>query len=131
MSGTLTRQRRVLRGPALPHLVGLDGLRAVAVIAVVLYHADVPFVPGGFLGVDVFFVLSGFLITSLLLAEHAATGRVGFARFWFHRARRLLPALFAVLVFVCLYAVLLATWLALRYGPPTLSAWRFSGSVLP
>lgn len=93
---------------ALPHRPALDGVRALAVIGVLLYHGGVSWLPGGFLGVDVFFVLSGFLITSLLLAEHEATGRVGFARFWFHRARRLLPALFAVLVFVCLYAVLLA-----------------------
>jgi peptidoglycan/LPS O-acetylase OafA/YrhL len=89
---------------ALPHRPALDGVRALAVIGVLLYHGGVSWLPGGFLGVDVFFVLSGFLITSLLLAEHEATGRVGFARFWFHRARRLLPALFAVLVFVCLYA---------------------------
>ena len=106
MSGTLTRQRRVLRGPALPHLVGLDGLRAVAVIAVVLYHADVPFMPGGFLGVDVFFVLSGFLIPSLLLVELDRTGRVDFGRFYLRRARRLLPALLAVLA---VSAVLVAT----------------------
>ncbi len=106
MSGTLTRQRRALRGPTLPHLVGLDGLRAVAVIAVVLYHADVPFMPGGFLGVDVFFVLSGFLITSLLLVELDRTGRLDFGRFYLRRARRLLPALFAVLA---VSALLVAT----------------------
>jgi peptidoglycan/LPS O-acetylase OafA/YrhL len=97
MSGTLTRQRRTVRGPALPHLVGLDGLRAVAVIAVVLYHADVAWIPGGFLGVDVFFVLSGFLITSLLLVELDRTGAIDFKTFYIRRARRLLPALFAVL----------------------------------
>ncbi|HSO03643.1 MAG TPA: acyltransferase family protein [Candidatus Limnocylindrales bacterium] len=97
MSGTLTRQRRAVRRPALPHLVGLDGLRAVAVIAVVLYHADVAWIPGGFLGVDVFFVLSGFLITSLLLVELDRTGGLDFKNFYVRRARRLLPALFAVL----------------------------------
>ncbi len=98
MSGTLTRQRRAVRAPALPHLAGLDGLRAVAVIAVVLYHADVPGISGGFLGVDVFFVLSGFLITSLLLVELDRTGGISFRRFYARRARRLLPALIAVLV---------------------------------
>jgi peptidoglycan/LPS O-acetylase OafA/YrhL len=77
--------------------VGLDGLRAVAVIAVVLYHADVAWIPGGFLGVDVFFVLSGFLITSLLLVELDRTGGLDFKNFYIRRARRLLPALFAVL----------------------------------
>jgi peptidoglycan/LPS O-acetylase OafA/YrhL len=106
VSGTLTRQRRAVRGPALPHLVGLDGLRAVAVIAVVLYHADVPWLPGGFLGVDVFFVLSGFLITSLLLVELDRTGGLDFRTFYLRRARRLLPALFAVLA---VSAVLVAT----------------------
>jgi peptidoglycan/LPS O-acetylase OafA/YrhL len=86
--------------------VGLDGLRAVAVIAVVLYHADVPGVSGGFLGVDVFFVLSGFLITSLLLVELDRTGGISFRRFYARRARRLLPALVAVLAVT---AVLVAT----------------------
>src|SRR5215204_4828380 len=75
---------------------GLDGLRALAVVAVLLYHADVAWAPGGFLGVDVFFVISGYLITSLLLAEWAARGRVDLKAFWLGRARRLLPALFVV-----------------------------------
>ncbi len=108
MSGTLTRQRRTVRGPALPHLVGLDGVRAVAVIAVVLYHADVPWIPGGFLGVDVFFVLSGFLITSLLLVELDRTGRIDFKRFYIRRARRLLPALFLVLGVTALIVAVVA-----------------------
>ena len=80
---------------------GIDGLRAVAVTAVFLYHADPSWVPGGFLGVDVFFVISGYLITSLLLAEFGDSGRVALWRFWGRRARRLLPALFALLA-VCL-----------------------------
>ncbi|MBD3942593.1 acetyltransferase [Microbacterium sp. NEAU-LLC] len=82
-------------------LAGLDGLRAIAVILVVAYHLFPPAVlPGGFIGVDVFFVISGFLITSLLLRERAATGAVALGRFWQRRARRLLPAL-AVVVAVC------------------------------
>jgi peptidoglycan/LPS O-acetylase OafA/YrhL len=76
------------------------------VIAVVLYHADVPWVSGGFLGVDVFFVLSGFLITSLLLVELDRTHGIDFKAFYLRRARRLLPALFAVLAVT---AVLVAT----------------------
>src|SRR6476660_9215149 len=78
----------------------LDGVRAVAVLAVLLFHGGVGFLPGGFLGVDAFFVLSGFLITSLLLAEHARHGRVRLAAFWGRRARRLLPALLVLLVVV-------------------------------
>jgi len=90
-------------GTQLPYRPGLDGLRALAVAGVVLYHAGVSWMPGGFLGVDVFFVLSGYLITSLLLAERRRKGRVGFKAFWMRRARRLLPAVLLV-VFVCLLA---------------------------
>jgi peptidoglycan/LPS O-acetylase OafA/YrhL len=71
---------------------GIDALRAVAVLAVFLYHAGVGWMPGGFLGVDVFFVISGYLITSLLLAEYRRGGHVKLGRFWARRARRLLPA---------------------------------------
>ncbi|CAN5425664.1 SGNH hydrolase domain-containing protein [soil metagenome] len=70
----------------------VEGLRAVAVVLVLLYHARFDFMSGGFIGVDVFFVLSGFLITSLLLRELASTGTVSLASFWARRARRLLPA---------------------------------------
>ncbi|MFD0823325.1 acyltransferase family protein, partial [Micromonospora zhanjiangensis] len=76
----------------------LDGLRALAVAAVLAFHGGVAALPGGFLGVDAFFVLSGFLITSLLLAEHRATGRLDLVAFWGRRVRRLLPALLVVLV---------------------------------
>ena len=81
----------------LPHMPGLDGLRGVAVAAVLLYHAGVSWIPGGFLGVEVFFAVSGYLITQLLLGEKAATGRVSLATFWKRRARRLLPALLAMI----------------------------------
>ena len=70
----------------------IEGLRAVAVIAVVLYHAGIPGIAGGFIGVDVFFVISGFLITGLLWREVAATNTVRLGRFYGARARRLLPA---------------------------------------
>jgi peptidoglycan/LPS O-acetylase OafA/YrhL len=76
----------------LPYLPGIDALRAIAVLAVFLYHAGVGWMPGGFLGVDVFFVISGYLITSLLLSERRRTGRVRLGQFWLRRARRLLPA---------------------------------------
>ena len=91
------------RPSGLPYLAGLDGLRALAVIAVVLYHAGVDFVPAGFLGVEIFFVISGYLITSLLLSEHAATSAVSLRRFWMRRARRLLPALFLLVAVVLTY----------------------------
>jgi peptidoglycan/LPS O-acetylase OafA/YrhL/lysophospholipase L1-like esterase len=75
-----------------PYLPGVDALRALAVLAVFFYHAGVDWMPGGFLGVDVFFVISGFLITSLLLREFRGGGHVRLGRFWLRRARRLLPA---------------------------------------
>ncbi|HSL73477.1 MAG TPA: acyltransferase family protein [Ilumatobacteraceae bacterium] len=77
----------------LPYLPALDGLRAIAVTAVLLYHLDLPWATGGFLGVDLFFVISGFLITTLLLGEHATTGRIGIRDFWVRRFKRLVPPL--------------------------------------
>jgi peptidoglycan/LPS O-acetylase OafA/YrhL len=76
----------------LAHEPALDGVRGVAVAVVLLFHHGASWTPGGFLGVSLFFTLSGYLITSLLLAEHDATGRVSLRRFWARRARRLMPA---------------------------------------
>ena len=90
---------RAVTAPA-DRLAGLDGLRAIAVTLVVLFHFAPDALPGGYLGVDVFFPISGFLITTLLLRERLATGGVGVLRFWQRRARRLLPAL-AVVLLVC------------------------------
>jgi peptidoglycan/LPS O-acetylase OafA/YrhL len=89
----------------LPYSPGLDGLRAFAVIAVLLYHADLIWIPGGFLGVEVFFVISGYLITALLLAEWRQRGRIDLKTFWLRRARRLLPALYVLLVVTLAFAV--------------------------
>ena len=75
-----------------PYMPGIDAMRALAVLAVFGYHAGLGWLPGGFLGVDVFFVISGYLITSLLLREFRGTGHIQLARFWIRRARRLLPA---------------------------------------
>ncbi|MFC4335318.1 acyltransferase family protein [Salininema proteolyticum] len=83
----------------------IQGLRAVAVLLVLLSHATIPFMDGGFVGVDVFFVISGFLITSLLVKEFGSTGGVSLAGFFARRARRILPAGTAVLI-----ATLLAAW---------------------
>jgi len=82
----------------------LDGLRAIAVGAVLCYHGGISWLPGGFFGVDAFFVLSGFLITSLLLGEWGRSGTIRLGSFWGRRARRLLPALLAMVLFVVCYA---------------------------
>jgi peptidoglycan/LPS O-acetylase OafA/YrhL len=92
------------RGGRLGYLPGLDGLRAVAVSAVFLFHADV--VPGGFLGVDVFFVISGFLITALAIGEIERTGTLSLSQFWSRRARRLLPALYVLCTGVVAWALI-------------------------
>ncbi len=84
----------------------LDGLRAVAVIAVIFYHAGFGWMHGGFFGVEVFFVVSGFLITTLLIEERERDGRVRLGNFWRRRWRRLLPALFTMLVAVSVWAAL-------------------------
>src|SRR2546423_14132176 len=89
----------------LPYMPGIDALRALAVLAVFAYHTGGGWMPGGFLGVDVFFVISGYLITSMLLNEFRGGGHVNVVRFWLRRARRLLPA---VGVFVAVTLVVAA-----------------------
>jgi len=103
---TLDSSPRPMRGARLPYLPGLDGLRAIAVMSVLLYHGDVASLPGGFLGVEVFFVISGYLISALLLAERKNTGAINLGRFWLRRARRLLPALFLLLAVTAAIAVI-------------------------
>jgi peptidoglycan/LPS O-acetylase OafA/YrhL len=88
------------------YVPGLDGLRALAVLAVIAYHLNLGWAQGGLLGVGIFFTLSGYLITDLLMAQHAASGRLQLLSFWQRRARRLLPALFVMLAVV-------AGWVAL------------------
>jgi peptidoglycan/LPS O-acetylase OafA/YrhL len=88
------------------HLPALNGLRALAVFGVVAYHLQLGWASGGYLGVDLFFVLSGFLITSLLLEEWVGAGRIDLVGFWARRAKRLLPALFLVLVALAAYLIL-------------------------
>ncbi|MBA3267613.1 MAG: acyltransferase [Acidimicrobiia bacterium] len=106
--------------PTLAYRAPLDGLRALAVAAVLVYHSDLPWARGGFIGVDVFFVLSGFLITGLLLADRERHGRIRLRRFWTRRARRLLPALILVLVVVSVAVPLLASD----------QNWRLRGDLL-
>lgn len=99
----------------------IQGLRAVAVGAVLLYHAGVPFLPGGYVGVDVFFVISGFLITSHLLDQLQRHGKLRFGEFYARRARRILPASFVVLI--------LSVIAALIWYPPLLMRDVWAGAV--
>jgi peptidoglycan/LPS O-acetylase OafA/YrhL len=82
------------------YMPGLDGLRAIAVLAVIAFHLGFGWAPGGLLGVGIFFTLSGYLITDILLSQLSARGHISLGRFWLARARRLLPALFAMLLIV-------------------------------
>ena len=106
------------------YMPGLDGLRAIAVLAVIAYHLGLGWAPGGLLGVGVFFTLSGYLITDLLLAQ-LARGRIRLGQFWLGRARRLLPALFLMLAVVTAWVTVIgpsqpeqfrdAVWAAILY----------------
>lgn len=103
------------------YLPGVDGLRAIAVVLVLLFHAGFSTISGGFVGVDVFFVISGFLITRLISDEYSATGGFDFGRFYYRRARRLFPAMFATIAITMVVAILLFTPQHLR---------RFGGEVV-
>ena len=100
MTKTAPAASAPIAAPGVSRFAGLDGLRAIAVLLVMFFHLSPGFVPGGYLGVDVFFVISGFLITALLLREKAKTGRIRLVGFWQRRARRLLPAL-GLLLLAC------------------------------
>ena len=113
-----------------PPFRGLDGLRAIAVVAVIVFHLVPGAWPGGFIGVDVFFVISGFLITSLLLREQHLTGRIALARFWKRRARRLLPALAIVVAITGGAAWALGGDLLTGFGRQVLGAATFSANWL-
>ncbi len=102
---TVARGRPIVFG----YVPALDGLRAISVLGVMLYHGGAPILSGGFLTIDVFFVLSGFLITSLLLGEWTKRMTIRLGQFWARRARRLLPALLVMLVGVAIYAKVFAT----------------------
>jgi peptidoglycan/LPS O-acetylase OafA/YrhL len=109
----------------LSYLPGLDGLRAFAVIAVLLYHADLSWIRGGFLGVEVFFVISGYLITTMLLTEWHQQGRINLVGFWLRRARRLLPALYLLLVVTLAFAVVFLPGEVARLRDDALAAFGY------
>lgn len=132
-AGTTTRAHRACRIASRPgsgHIAGLDGLRALAIGAVLIYHLRPSTLPGGFLGVDVFFVLSGFLITTLLLRELGNRGHVQLRQFWMRRARRLLPALITVVLGSVSLAWLVGGDLLVNIGRQTLGALTFSNNWL-
>ncbi len=115
-------------GPS--RLSGLDGLRALAIVAVFVFHLNPAWLPGGFLGVDVFFVVSGFLITSLLVRERDRTGRLDLPAFWARRARRLLPALLTCVPASVLLGALVQTDLLVGIRRQVLGALTFSTNWL-
>lgn len=113
-----------------PRFAGLDGLRSIAVVTVILFHLSPGFVVGGYLGVDVFFVISGFLITALLLREHSGSGRIQLRDFWRRRARRLLPALAVLLLVSCAVALVAGGNVLVGLGRQVLGATTFSSNWL-
>ena len=94
--------------PQLSYVAGLDGIRAISIIGIMANHSGLGWAAGGFISVNVFFVLSGYLITALLVKEWLRSGTIRLKQFWARRARRLLPALFVLLIGIALYAWLLA-----------------------
>lgn len=116
--------------PAPFRIAGLDGIRALAVATVVVFHLLPGVLVGGYLGVDIFFVVSGFLITTLLLREREATGRISLRAFWARRARRLLPALAALLLVCCGAALLVGGDVLVGLGAQVLGAVTFSSNWL-
>ncbi len=106
----------------MPYVAAVDGLRAIAVLAVLAYHLGVSWLPGGFLGVEVFFAVSGFLITALLVGELGTAGRIDFRRFYRRRAQRLLPTLAITIVGVAGWVALFDRDELARFGHESLAA---------
>ena len=109
-------------------LPGLDGLRAIAVLLVIVYHFWPTVLPGGMIGVDIFFVISGFLITSLLLREGALNGRIALGSFWIRRARRLLPAIALMILVLGPVSLIVGGDIQVNLGRQLLGAATFSSN---
>lgn len=109
-------------------LPGLDGLRAIAVLLVIVYHFWPTVLPGGMIGVDIFFVISGFLITSLLLREGALNGRIALGSFWVRRARRLLPAIALMILVLGPVSLIVGGDIQVNLGRQLLGAATFSSN---
>lgn len=119
-----------LPGAAPYRVIGLDGVRAIAVVLVMVFHLGPGALVGGYLGVDIFFVVSGFLITTLLVRERDETGRIRLGAFWLRRARRLLPALVVLLLVCCSAAWLLGGDVLVGIGRQLLGAATFGTNWL-
>ena len=119
MSATASRSSQQSDAPAAPigeqpapplkRLLGLDGLRGIAILSVLFYHSDFHWAMGSFLAVSLFFTLSGYLITTLLIREATRSGHIDLVRFWGRRLRRIVPAALLALLFVALFGAIAAS----------------------
>ena len=123
--GSNSAKRRTPANLKRRHIPGLDGVRGLAVIAVLLYHFWPTLFPGGFMGVDMFFVLSGYLITFLLVREYRKTGRISLKQFWLRRARRILPAALVVIAICTALVSLFRGDIAVKVGYHALTSALF------
>jgi peptidoglycan/LPS O-acetylase OafA/YrhL len=124
----VTTSQNTALGKAAGHIFGLDGLRAFAVLAVVFYHLFPTLLPGGYIGVDIFFVVSGFLITTLLIGEQVKKGKINLKQFWIRRARRLLPALFITILIISSIVFFIRGDIMVGIGQQILGASTFSSN---
>lgn len=127
-TGTTRSSATDQQAPARPksrYIPALDGLRTLAVVAVVLYHLNLTWAQGGLLGVTIFFVLSGYLITRLLLNEVAKTGRIDLKSFWIRRIHRLFPAVVTVVVVTCALCTIFNHVMLTKMRPDILSSLLF------
>lgn len=124
----ITASKNTTPKKAAGHISGLDGLRALAVLAVVFYHLFPTLLPGGYIGVDIFFVISGFLITTLLIGEQRKAGRINLRQFWLRRARRILPALFITILLTSSVVFFIRGDIMVGIGQQILGASTFSSN---